>query len=176
MSIAVYAGSFDPVTAGHLSIVLQAVRLFTHLVVLVANNPNKRTLFTVDEREKMLRNAVRLHPNVTVSSTDGFVVEYARKIGATFLVRGIRSATDAVFETSLAQQNRELAPEIATILLPAVATLSEVSSSQLKDLVRRGESTDSFCPPEVAAALRQRIAEEDLRTASSSSNDPGSAS
>lgn len=164
MSIAVYAGTFDPITQGHLSVVRQAVRLFNHVVVLVAVNPKKVTLFTIEERLEMIREAVKMHPNVTVNFTRGFVVEHARLIGANILLRGIRGATDALFETDLAEQNRGLAPEIATLLIPASASLSEVSSSRLKELARAGEDLTKFCTEEIAAKLQvkygHRVPEE----------------
>lgn len=158
MSIAVYAGSFDPVTAGHLSIIRQAARLFGHVVGVVAINPEKRSLFTVDERMELLREVVSLHPNVTVASTEGLIVEYARSIGASVLLRGVRGATDAQFETQLAQTNRALAPELSTLLLPAESHLAGVSSSGLKERLARGEDVSDFCPPAVVARLRQRLA------------------
>jgi len=157
MTIAVYAGSFDPVTAGHLSILRQAARLFGHVVVVVAVNPDKHTLLTVAERVELLREVVAHHPNVTVASTDGLIVEYARRIGASVLLRGVRGATDAQFETTLAQANRALAPELATIFLPAESHLAEVSSSRLKEKLSRGEDVSDFCPPAVVARLRQRL-------------------
>ncbi|WNG42359.1 pantetheine-phosphate adenylyltransferase [Archangium minus] len=157
MTIAVYAGSFDPVTAGHLSVIRQAARLFGHVVVVVAINPDKRTLFTVAERVELLREAVALHPNVSVSSTEGLIVDYARAIGASVLLRGVRGATDAQFETTLAQANRALAPDLATLFLPAEAHLATVSSSALKEKLERGEDVSDFCPPAVAAKLRQRM-------------------
>lgn len=157
MSIAVYPGSFDPVTAGHLSVIRQAARLYGHVIVLVAVNPNKETLFSRDERLSLLREAVARFPNVRVDATDGLVVEYAREVGASILVRGIRGATDAEFETALAQQNRALAPDITTVLLPAAAELSEVSSSRLKSLAQSGEDLSPFCPPHVARRLRERF-------------------
>ncbi len=157
MSIAVYAGSFDPVTAGHLSVIRQAARLFGHVVVVVAVNPHKRTLLTTAERVELLREAVSRHPNVTVGSTEGLVVEYARDIGASVLLRGVRGATDAQFETELAQANRTLAPELATLFLPAEAHLAQVSSSGLKERLARGEDVSAFCPPGVAAKLRERL-------------------
>ncbi|MDY7230424.1 pantetheine-phosphate adenylyltransferase [Hyalangium rubrum] len=159
MTIAVYAGSFDPVTAGHLSVIRQAARLFGHVVVVVAVNPKKRTLLTAAERVELLREVVALHPNVTVASTEGIVVEYARAIGASVLLRGVRGATDAQFETELAQTNRALAPDISTLFLPAEAHLAEVSSSALKDRLSRGEDISAFCPAAVAAKLRQRLLE-----------------
>lgn len=157
MSMAVYAGTFDPITAGHLSIVRQAVRLFNHVVVLVAVNPKKVTLFTVEERLEMIRGEVRVHPNVSAAFTTGMVVDHARLIGANILLRGVRGATDAQFETELAQQNRDLAPEITTLFLPAFAGLSEVSSSRLKELAREGKELSVYCSPEVSARLTAKL-------------------
>ena len=157
MTIAVYAGSFDPVTAGHLSVVRQAARLFGHVVVVVAVNPHKHYLLGAEERVALLREAVALHPNVTVATTEGLVVEFARAIGASVLLRGVRGATDAQFETELAQSNRALAPEISTLFLPAEAHLAQVSSSGLKERIARGEDVSAFCPPAVAARLRERL-------------------
>ena len=164
MTIAVYAGSFDPVTAGHLSVVRQAARLFGHVVVVVAINPDKRTLFTVAERMELLREVVALHPNVSVASTEGLIVDYARAIGASVLLRGVRGATDAQFETTLAQANRALAPDLATLFLPAESHLAEVSSSRLKEKLARGEDVSDFCPPAVAAKLRSRLSPPSLRS------------
>lgn len=157
MTIALYAGSFDPVTAGHLSVIRQASRLFGHLVVVVAVNPNKRTLLSPEERVALVREAVALHPNVTVTHTEGLVVDLARAIGASVLLRGVRGATDAQFETELAQTNRALAPELSTLFLPAEAHLAEVSSSALKQRVAQGEDVSAYCPPAVAAKLRERL-------------------
>jgi len=157
MYIALYAGSFDPVTAGHLSVIRQAARLFGHVVALVAINPHKRALFTVPERVELLREAVAHHPNVSVASTEGLVVEYARSIGASVLLRGVRGATDAQAETELAQANRTLAPDLSTLLLPAEPHLSEVSSSLLKEKLQRVEDVSAYCPPMVVARLRQRL-------------------
>ncbi|WP_375757652.1 pantetheine-phosphate adenylyltransferase [Corallococcus exercitus] len=157
MTIALYAGSFDPVTAGHLSVVRQAARLFSHVVVVVAVNPNKRTLLTAEERMALIREAVARHPNVSVTFTEGLIVELAREIGASVLLRGVRGATDAQFETELAQMNRALAPELSTLFLPAEAHLAEVSSSALKERLTRGEDVSAYCPPAVAAKLRERL-------------------
>jgi pantetheine-phosphate adenylyltransferase len=157
MSIAVYAGTFDPITLGHLSVVRKAAGIFGHVRILVAINPDKSPMFTPDERVSMIAAIVAKMPHVTVDSTSRYVVEYARDIGARFLVRGVRGATDAVFETTLAQQNRTLAPEIDTVLLPADADLSEVSSSELKRRVERGDDVSAICPDVVAVAIRERI-------------------
>jgi pantetheine-phosphate adenylyltransferase len=159
MSIAVYAGTFDPITTGHLSVVMQAVRLFAHVRVLVAVHPKKVPLFDLDERIELAREAVGPVPTVSVDGTTGLVVDYARRIGATVLVRGLRGAADAAYETDLAQQNHELAPEVATVMLPAEPELSMVSSSELKARAERGEPIDRYAPPVVAERLRARVAE-----------------
>ncbi|AKQ64642.1 Phosphopantetheine adenylyltransferase [Myxococcus hansupus] len=158
MTIAVYAGSFDPVTAGHMSVIRQAARLFSHVVVVVARNPDKQTLLTAEERMALIREAVTHHPNVTVAFARGLIVDFARDIGASVLLRGVRGAMDAQFETTLAQNNRALAPELSTLFLPAEAHLAEVSSSGLKARVARGEDVSAFCPPAVAAKLQERLA------------------
>lgn len=160
MNVAVYAGSFDPITFGHLSVLHAAAKLFPHVRVLVAVNPAKQTLFSEDERVALIRELTARYPNVSVDSTTGYVVEYARAIGASALIRGIRGATDAQFETELAQQNRLIAPEIDTLFVPAAAELSEVSSTALKDRVRRGEDVSAYCPPAVADKLRARLVME----------------
>jgi pantetheine-phosphate adenylyltransferase len=157
MAIAIYAGTFDPITAGHLSVIREGARLFAHVVVVVAVNPNKHTLLDAGERVRLIRGATALMPNVRCHYTEGLVVEFARTIGATVLLRGVRGATDAQFETELAQQNRALAPEISTLFLPAAAELAIVSSSELKARLLRGEDVSSFCTPEVERAIRERL-------------------
>ena len=159
MSIAIYAGSFDPITEGHLSVVRNAARLFSHVRIVVAHNPQKQGLFTTDERVELIREAVASMPTVSVDVCHGLVVEYARKIAARFLVRGIRGASDATFETQLAHANRELAPEVDTIFLPAEASLAQVSSSELKARARRGEDLTKYCPPNVERSLIARLGE-----------------
>jgi pantetheine-phosphate adenylyltransferase len=155
--IAVYAGTFDPITLGHLSVVSQAAGIFSFVRVLVADNPAKQPLFTASERVELIARVVARMPNVTVDQTDGYVVEYAKQIGARFLVRGIRGASDATFETSLAQQNRVLAPDVQTVLLPAEPALSDVSSSSLRDHARNGADLTGLCPALIADALRARL-------------------
>jgi pantetheine-phosphate adenylyltransferase len=159
MRIAVYAGSFDPVTAGHVSVVERALLVFDRVIVLLAINPKKTPMFTPAERLDMLREATSHLASVECASTEGYVVDHARASGARFLVRGVRGATDADQETALADANLELAPEIATIFIPAHPTLSRVSSSLLKQLAARGEDITPFCPPSVERRLHARTAE-----------------
>ncbi|MEC7526124.1 MAG: pantetheine-phosphate adenylyltransferase [Myxococcota bacterium] len=157
MTIAIYAGTFDPITTGHLSVVKEGVRLFAHVRLLIAVHPDKEPLFSLEERVALAREAVGPMPTVSVDGTSGYVVEYARAIGATVLVRGLRGAADAAYETELAQQNRSLAPEITTVMLPAEPSLSMVSSSELKERAARGEDIAAYAPPVVAARLAERL-------------------
>ena len=158
MTIAVYPGTFDPITSGHLSVIREGARLFAHVRVLVAVHPTKEPLFDLEERVALAREAVGPMPTVSVDGTRGMVVDYARSIGATALLRGLRGAADAAYETRMAQRNRELAGEILTVMVPAEPSLSSVSSSELKRRARAGEPLDEFCPPAVGARLRERIA------------------
>jgi pantetheine-phosphate adenylyltransferase len=158
MALAIYAGTFDPLTEGHISVVRQAVTLFGHVVVLVADNPEKKTLFDAAERVELAREALQSLPTASVASTRGMVVDYARQVGAQFLVRGVRGATDAQFEAELARVNKKLAPGIQTVFFPAEDSLASVSSSRLKDMARRGESLAGVCPPSIAERLARKIA------------------
>jgi pantetheine-phosphate adenylyltransferase len=155
--MAVYAGTFDPITCGHLSVIERGARLFDRLIVLIAVNPSKQPLFSVDEREAMIRDVIGRWPEVVCAATGGFVVDFARRHGAGYLIRGVRGGTDVDGEIALANMNRELAPEIETVFVPAHPDLSEVSSSRLKELVAQGAEVSRYCPPEVAAHLRERL-------------------
>jgi pantetheine-phosphate adenylyltransferase len=157
MRIALYAGSFDPITRGHLSVIERGARLFDRLVVVVAVNPTKQPLFAVEERVEMVQEVTARCPNVECISTAGFVVDLARNRGAQYLVRGLRGCTDVEGEMALANLNHELAPEIQTVFVPAHPQLSEVSSSRLKELASAGAELSPYCPPEVAARLLQRV-------------------
>lgn len=156
MSIAVYAGTFDPITLGHLSVIRKAASIFSHVRVLVAVNPSKNPMFSGKERIEMISDVTRKMPQVSVDFTEKYVVEYAREIGARFLVRGIRNATDAEFETTLAAENHKLAPEIETVLLPADPKFSLVSSSELKRRIKANEDVSDACPPDLKTVLQLR--------------------
>jgi pantetheine-phosphate adenylyltransferase len=157
MRVALYAGTFDPITRGHLSVIERGARLFDRLVVIVAMNPSKQPMFSVQERLCMIREVVAGWSNVECASTGGYVVELAREMGAGYLVRGVRSCTDVEGEIALAHMNHELAPEIETVFIPAHPELSEVSSSRLKELARQGADISPYCPGEIAARLTQRV-------------------
>jgi pantetheine-phosphate adenylyltransferase len=157
MNRAVYPGTFDPPTAGHLSVVKRTARLFDDLVVLLAVNPQKVPTFSVAERIAMLREALAGISGVTVDATEGLVLDFSRKVGAGFLVRGVRGTTDFDFEMSMASAHLALAPELVTLFVPADPELSFVSSSALRELARCGGDVSRFCPPSVARRLAERF-------------------
>jgi pantetheine-phosphate adenylyltransferase len=159
MRLAIYAGTFDPITRGHLSVIDRAAQLFDRLIVVVAVNPTKAPLFSVEEREDMIRDVTRPWPNVSCMRTEGYVVALAQDHGARYLVRGVRGATDIEAEIALARMNHQLAPDIETVFVPAHFDLSEVSSSRLKQLAAGGLDVSAYCPPEIEARLRRRLAE-----------------
>jgi len=154
--VAVYAGSFDPVTLGHRSVAEKAAMMFDRVVCLVAIHPSKRPLFEAEERVRLLSEAMSELPNVSADFTAGFTVDYARSVGARVLVRGVRDGSDADYETQLARLNQDLAPEIVTIFVPADRALSRVSSSRLRELAHARQPLESLCHPAVASALRTR--------------------
>ncbi len=165
MRIAVYAGTFDPMTLGHLSVLEEALRLFDHVIVLVAINDQKTPLFAEEERLELARCTVaHLGDRVSVAATRGLVVDEARVRGARHLVRGVRGATDAEHETRLAQLNRGLAPEIATVFVPAREDLASVSSTDLKARIARGEDASRYAHPEVVRRLHTRLTSSEERS------------
>jgi pantetheine-phosphate adenylyltransferase len=156
MRIAVYAGTFDPITLGHLSVIRRAARMFDRLIVLIAVNPSKKPLFTLEERLLMNGDAVR-ESNVECASTEGYVVQFAQAHAARYLVRGVRTATDIEDEIALATMNYQLAPDVGTVFIPAEPGLSQVSSSRLKELAGQGADITPFCTLAVERRLRARL-------------------
>lgn len=157
MCRAVYAGTFDPVTAGHVSVIERARTMFEQVIVVIAINPDKSPLFTVAERKALVEAATSHLSGIEVTATEGMVVHLARTLQAAVLIRGVRSATDAAYELDLSRQNLALAPEIQTIFLPAEPSMAEISSSRLKELARRGRLTPSICPAGVLVALQEKL-------------------
>jgi pantetheine-phosphate adenylyltransferase len=156
MRLGLYAGSFDPVTVGHLAVIEKASALVDRLYVVVAVNSDKQTWFTLDERVRLLRESVRA--NVEVTSTTGWVVTLATELGATWLFRGVRDGTDAEAELRLAALNASVAPGVTTVFITADPRLVEVSSSRLKAIALAGGSLEGLCPAPVARALKGALA------------------
>jgi pantetheine-phosphate adenylyltransferase len=155
---AVYPGSFDPLTNGHLDVVDRALGIFDKLIVAVAANPDKRKpLFTVEERVQLIRTSLKGRERVEVASYKGLTVEYARSCGANTLVKGLRAYSDFDAELQQALMNRKLAPDIHTVFLMSSFAHIYVSSSILKDIASYGGNVTDLVPPVVARALKEKF-------------------
>ncbi|MGC8760326.1 MAG: pantetheine-phosphate adenylyltransferase [Bryobacteraceae bacterium] len=157
LRIAVYPGSFDPVTNGHLDLINRCAPLVDRLIVAVLRNAGKQPLFSAAERVEMLREATAGLANVEVDSFDGLLVEYARRRGACLLLRGIRAISDYEYELQMALMNRRLAPEIETMFMMAGEAYSFLSSRLVKEVIALGGDVSGLVPPQVEARLRQRL-------------------
>lgn len=153
MRIGVYPGSFDPVTNGHLDIIERAASLFDEVIVSVSRNANKNPLFTVKEREEMLREVLRPYYNVLVDSFDGLTVNFARLKGAQAIIRGLRAISDFENEFMMALTNKKLVPSVETMFLMTRAEYSFISSSAVKEVVMFGGCVKGLVPPQVEVKL-----------------------
>ena len=154
---AIYAGTFDPITLGHLDVIERAARIFNRLIIAVAGSTRKRTLFTVEERCALVREVVRPLSNVEVDSFEGLLVAYARSKGVRVLVRGLRAFSDFEFEFQMALTNRKMAPDIETLFLMPKEDYSYVSSSTVREVAQYGGDTGDFVPESVQRALVERM-------------------
>lgn len=154
--IAVYPGSFDPITNGHLDLIVRGAMLFDRLVVAILRNETKEPLFTVEERMAMLREVVRECPNVEVDSFNGLLVDFAARKNATAILRGIRAISDYEFELQMALMNRRLRPEIETVFLMAGEAYSFISSRLVKEVFALAGNISGLVPPSVEAQLKKR--------------------
>jgi pantetheine-phosphate adenylyltransferase len=157
MRIALYPGSFDPLTNGHLDVVQRAAKLFDRVIVAVAKNESKHPLFTLAEREALVKRAVAHLPNVRADSFDGLLVEYAAACKAHTIVRGLRAVSDFEFEFQLALMNRKLDEKIETIFMMPKDTYTFLSSRIVKEIARLGGDVNAFVPTHVQAALRRKL-------------------
>jgi pantetheine-phosphate adenylyltransferase len=154
---ALYPGTFDPPTNGHVDLIQRGARLFDHLTVAILNNPEKNPLFTVEERVEMLKEVTGSLANVSIATFEGLMVEFARKQGASAVLRGIRAISDYEYEFQMALMNRRLAPEIETVFLQPAGRYSFVSSRMLKEVFSFGGDVTGLVPPNVLKRLRGRI-------------------
>jgi pantetheine-phosphate adenylyltransferase len=155
--VALYPGSFDPITNGHLDLIQRGSALFDKLFVAILRNDEKEALFSVDERIEMLREVVRGFPNVEVGSFDGLLVEYAAHCGASVILRGIRAVSDYEYELQMALMNRRLGPDIETVFLMASEAHSFLSSKLVKEVIRLGGKITGLVPPSIEGKLRKRL-------------------
>ncbi len=169
--VAVYPGTFDPPTNGHLDIVQRAAKLFDRVVVGIGTNVSKRTLFSTGERIALMRGACTALPNVEVREFGGLTVDFARSAGASFVIRGIRALSDFEFEFEMANMNHRLAPEVEMVYFMTSPEYLFISASRIKELVAFGAAVDTFVPPNVAKALLAHRGKDGLRTGATEGKD-----
>ena len=159
MRLAIYPGSFDPITNGHLDVIHRAARLFDELIVAVALNDQKHTscLFSIDERIAILEEACEGIAKVRVAKLNGLLVNFARDCGANAIVRGLRAVSDFEFEFQMALMNRKMEPEIETIFLMPKEEYTYLSSRIIKEIARLGGRVDDFVPPCAVRALAKKL-------------------
>jgi pantetheine-phosphate adenylyltransferase len=155
--IAIYPGTFDPVTNGHLDLADRGRKHFDRLVIAILSSDDKQPLFSVDERVELIREAVAVWPNVVVESFDGLLVDYGRRLGATVILRGIRAITDFEYEMQMTMMNRKLEPALETVFLAPSEAYSYVSSRLVREVARLGGDISGFVPRNVVSALAERF-------------------
>lgn len=157
MTIAIYPGSFDPVTNGHINLIERAARVFDHVVVAVAMNSQKQGLFAVEERLDLLRGVTDGVAGVEVDSFEGLLVDYVRRRGARVVIRGLRAVSDFEYEFQMAHMNHKLYPELETVFMVTGADEFYISSQLVKEVARLGGCVDGLVPPTVRDALYLRF-------------------
>ncbi|MDR3736151.1 MAG: pantetheine-phosphate adenylyltransferase [Acidobacteriaceae bacterium] len=157
---AIYPGTFDPLTNGHLDLIARGAKIFDHLVVAILRNESKNPLFSVEERVEMITAATKPFPNVSVATFNGLLVDFARQEKAGALIRGIRAISDYEYELQMALMNRRLSADLETVFMTPAEKYSYVSSRMIKNVFRLGGSIDGLVPPLVAERLAARVAKE----------------
>ncbi len=157
MTIAIYPGSFDPLTNGHLDVAMRASKLFDRLIIGVYATPDKKMMFELDERVELARAAVADLPNVSVRPYHGLTVVLAKEVNARFIVRGLRVSADFEFEFDLAMMTNKLSPDLEMVCLMANPKYQFLSSSLLKEVARLGGDVDDWVPPAVAEAVKKKV-------------------
>jgi len=155
--LAVYAGSFDPVTMGHVDLIERASALFSDVIVAIGVHPTRSPLFSIEERTALVDAVAKDFPNVRVDSFDGLLIEYCRTIGARVIVRGLRAATDFEYELQIAHANADLHPEVDTIFLPTRTKHGFVSASLVREIASHGGDVSRYASPLVCEALKKKF-------------------
>ncbi|AEB10725.1 pantetheine-phosphate adenylyltransferase [Desulfobacca acetoxidans] len=155
--IAIYPGSFDPITNGHLDLINRGLKVFDEIIVAIAVNPIKQPLFTIEERVELIREVLNEHPRVKIDHFTGLLVDYVRQQGTNVILRGLRAVSDFDYEFQLALMNRRLAPEIETVFLMTSLKWVFLSSSILKEAVSLGGVVQDIVPPVVFQRLREKF-------------------
>jgi pantetheine-phosphate adenylyltransferase len=155
--LAVYAGSFDPITLGHLDLIDRSSKLFDEVVVAVGRHATKKAFFTYQERVDLLRQVTREYQNVRIESFDGLLINFCENIGARVIVRGLRAATDFEYELQIAHANADMAPRVDTVFLPTRTRYGFVSASLVREIASHGGDVSHYAPPAVCAALTEKF-------------------
>lgn len=163
MKVAIFPGSFDPLTLGHLDLIKRGSALFDQLAVAVMANSNKKPLFTLDERVQQVKEAVSGLDNVSVITSEGLTVDLMNKIGADYLMRGLRNSRDFEYERDIAAMNQFLDDQVETIFLLADPKYQHLSSSLLKEVTMAGGDISAYLPANINAALEKRLDERQMR-------------
>jgi len=160
--VAVYPGTFDPITLGHLNVIERASRLFDRLIVGIGINIDKRTMFEVEERRELIRGATGHLDNIEIREFSGLAVEFVKQCGVRIMIRGVRPITDIHAELTMMMANRRLAPEVETLFMVADGELAHVSSSLIKEIAHLAGDRElsRFLPSNVAKAVRERMSRE----------------
>lgn len=147
--IAVFPGSFDPITKGHVNIVKRALPLFDKIIIALGNNTSKKYAFSFEKREKWINDIFRDYPKVEVTSYEGLTVHFAKKVNANYLLRGIRTSSDFEYEKTIAQLNKSMEADLETICIISDPELSHISSTIVREIILNGGDPSKFLPPEV---------------------------
>ena len=157
MNIAICPGSFDPIQNGHLDIIKRASMLADIVYVVIGINPDKVCTFTLDERLRMIKKVIKDIPNCSVDINYGLTVDYAKKVGANLIIKGYRNDDDLQYELDQANKNKELAPEIETIILKSSSEYSIISSSSIKEDIKNGKDITSFIPKQIVKYVIKKV-------------------
>lgn len=153
--IAVFPGSFDPITVGHVNIVKRATRLFDKIIVAIGNNTSKKYYFSFEQREEWIKAIFKDYPNVEVMAYQGLTVNFVKKVNANYLLRGIRNAADFDYEKTIAQLNKSMAPDLETICIISDPELSHISSTIVREILINGGDVSNFVPKEIEVTIQE---------------------